>query len=136
MALQRLYLDEDLSNDLGPALRAVGCDAVHTRELGRDGQIDPKQLAFAATQRRTLVTANFGDFRMLYEAWLTWTALDGPGLPTHPGIVVVPNPNSLLVAPMTRVLDDFAQRTEPFDIEHRLVRWSAKNGWQDFSAVR
>ena len=63
-----IYLDEDLFIDLGLWLRAQHFDALHTREVGLDGQSDPKQLAFATRQGRVLPTANLRDSRMLHEA--------------------------------------------------------------------
>jgi Domain of unknown function (DUF5615) len=133
----RFYLDEDLSNDLAPALRALGFDVVHTRQLALTGQIDPRQLAFAVLERRTLVTANLDDFRMLHEAWLVWSAIEyGAAQGSHPGIIVVPNPNVMPASDMADLLDGYAREVAPEQMQNRFLRWRRGIGWEDLSAVR
>ncbi len=133
----RFYLDEDLSQALAIALGGLEYDAIHTRAIGHARQIDPKQLAFARRRGRVLITANYVDFRMLHEAWRVWAPLMNEIRRTpHPGILVVPNPNAMPVAAMAGVIDDFAQGTNPQDVQDRLIRWREGRGWEDVSAVR
>lgn len=58
----RLYLDEDVPVQIAPPLRHAGFDVLTTREAGRLRTEDPDQLAFAARERRVLVTFNRDDF--------------------------------------------------------------------------
>lgn len=61
----RFYLDEDVQVFLAEALRTRGIDAVHVYEAKCGGQSDGAQLAFAAADRRCLVTYNKRDFVVL-----------------------------------------------------------------------
>lgn len=79
----RFYLDEDLSPQIAVALRARGVDAVSAHEVRNQGLTDPQQLAFAARQRRCLVTGNARHFiRLAKEAVLNANP--------HAGIVLCP----------------------------------------------
>ena len=132
-----IYIDEDLSDDLPSALRALGYDAVHAREAGNERQINPRQLAFAARHGRLLVTANAQDFRMLHEAWVVWsTEWPAAGLAPHPGIALVPNPNAMRTPAIARILDELARGIGGADPRNRLYRWKATTGWEDQSALR
>jgi predicted nuclease of predicted toxin-antitoxin system len=61
----KFYLDEDLAPAIAVALRKQAVDAVSAHEVGRIGLGDAEQLAFAASQRRCLVSANARDFARL-----------------------------------------------------------------------
>jgi predicted nuclease of predicted toxin-antitoxin system len=67
----RLYTDEMIDVRLAPELRRRGYDAASCREAGRDNQriSDEAQLAYAAQQRRAILTFNFLDFLPLDAAW-------------------------------------------------------------------
>lgn len=65
----RFYLDEDVQVGLAEALRARGIDAVHVYEAGQGGGSDETQLAFAAEERRCLVTYNKRDCVILARMW-------------------------------------------------------------------
>ena len=69
----RFYIDEDLFLALAALLRGRGFDAIHTRDAGHQGFVDPRQMLFAILQRRVLLTSNYDDFRKLHEAWRVWT---------------------------------------------------------------
>jgi predicted nuclease of predicted toxin-antitoxin system len=58
----RFYLDENLSPEIGQALRRLGLDAISAHDVGMVGAPDPVQLAFAAGERRGLVTCDVLDF--------------------------------------------------------------------------
>lgn len=58
----RLYLDEDLPGSLAETLRLRGLDAESAQELGHRGWSDEEQLAYAASQHRTIVSRNTEDF--------------------------------------------------------------------------
>jgi len=57
-----LYVDEDITNELAPALRECGFDAISVFDAGRLGMDDAAQLAWAAENRSALMTCNTGDF--------------------------------------------------------------------------
>jgi predicted nuclease of predicted toxin-antitoxin system len=65
MATIALLLDEDVRPLLGEILRQRGHDVVHVIEVGRAGNTDANQLAYAASQRRAVLTHNIRDFRQL-----------------------------------------------------------------------
>jgi predicted nuclease of predicted toxin-antitoxin system len=60
-----LLLDEDVRPLLGEILRQRGYDVVHVIEVDRAGKTDAEQLAYAAGQRRAVLTHNIRDFRQL-----------------------------------------------------------------------
>jgi predicted nuclease of predicted toxin-antitoxin system len=65
MATIALLLDEDVRPLLGEILRQRGYDVVHVIEVGRAGKTDADQLAYSASQRRTVLSHNIRDFRQL-----------------------------------------------------------------------
>jgi len=71
----KFYLDEHIPKAVAEGLRRRGIDVLTMQEAGRVGDLDRKQLAFAAMKRRILVT--FDDDIL---------ALDAAGAP-HSGIV-------------------------------------------------
>ena len=79
----RFYLDEDLAPAIAVGLRKRGIDAVSAHEVGNIGLGDTEQLAFAAGQRRCLVSKNARDFSRLGHA-----AIDQEH--PHAGIVLCP----------------------------------------------
>ena len=64
-----LYLDEDVDVLLASLVRARGFEAVTTLEAGQRGKTDAEQLAFAASQQRTLITHNRVDFEQLAQEY-------------------------------------------------------------------
>lgn len=61
----RFYLDQDLSDAIAIAARALGIDVVSSHTCGKDGVSDDAQLAYAATEGRCIVTANRADLYAL-----------------------------------------------------------------------
>ena len=81
----RLYVDEDAGEHaVIIGLRARGIDILTTLEALRDGTSDADQLAFAATQERSIYTFNVGDFAKLHNEYLR------QGL-EHWGIIAIPD---------------------------------------------
>ena len=77
----RLYLDRHIVGRLATDLRGRGFDVLRTEETGNDTASDEEQLAYAATDRRAIVTFNIRDFAPLNQKWQT------SGRP-HAGIIV------------------------------------------------
>ena len=71
----KFYLDEHIPKGVLEGLRRRGVDVVTVQEAGRSGDLDEKQLSFAAGEDRVLVT--FDD---------DFLKLDATGVP-HTGIV-------------------------------------------------
>jgi predicted nuclease of predicted toxin-antitoxin system len=65
MATSRLLIDEDVRPLLAQTLRQRGFDAKHVDELKRSGLSDLEQLAFAAKQRRAILTHNVRHYVLL-----------------------------------------------------------------------
>jgi predicted nuclease of predicted toxin-antitoxin system len=58
----KFYLDEDLSPKIAGIPRKGGMDALSAHEAGMCEASDQRQLDFAATEKRCLVTRNRDDF--------------------------------------------------------------------------
>lgn len=126
----RFYLDENMAEGLGVALRNVGFDAVTTAEVGRKGATDPRQLLFATETARVLITHNNADFRMLHEAltlWAErWLALDRL---RHRGILIIeqgaPRRGGLSVPTMVAIV-----RSLPLaeSLDNRIFAWNDRLG--------
>jgi hypothetical protein len=65
-----VYLDEDVSVVVGDMLEARGFSVVTTRDAGRLGATDIKQLEYASRHGKTLVTHNRVDFEELHKRYL------------------------------------------------------------------
>ncbi len=89
----RFLLDEDLPPEAARAARGMGLDVESVHELARTGLSDEHQLAFAASERRTLVTRNRDDFIALTRAFYATGR-------AHAGILIVSRayPNHRLAA--------------------------------------
>lgn len=77
----RPYFDRHITTRLAVDLRGRGYDVLTTEEAGKDTASDEEQLAFAATEKRAILTFNIRDFAPLHDAW---QAADRP----HAGIIV------------------------------------------------
>lgn len=76
-----LYTDEDITNELAPALRERGFDAQSAAEAGLLNADDAVQLAYAAEHALTLITCNADHFLRLARQY----AESGR---SHSGIVI------------------------------------------------
>lgn len=65
-----LFFDEDVSAIVVQHLRQRGFDVLSVREAHRLHLNDSSQLAFAVSQKRTIVTHNRNDFEELHKQYL------------------------------------------------------------------
>lgn len=65
MTIPRLYLDEDVDPLLARILTDRNFDVLTTRDAGRLTTTDSEQLAFAAQERRAILTHNIAHFAAL-----------------------------------------------------------------------
>jgi len=77
----KLFIDEDVHNELGAALRKIGFDAITAYEALRKGCTDLEQLEYAISQQRAVMTFNV-------EEWVKMIAKYFELGLTHYGIVV------------------------------------------------
>jgi predicted nuclease of predicted toxin-antitoxin system len=77
----KILLDEDVWPGLAVALRKASYDAVSVNEIGRKGQSDAEQLAFASAENRAIVTHNIRDFSPMAQVYAECGAY-------HAGIIV------------------------------------------------
>jgi predicted nuclease of predicted toxin-antitoxin system len=111
----KLYLDEDISPKVSVILRKRGIDAVSAHETGMLGASDERQLSFAATKGRAMVTRNRDDF-------ITLTVQFFEALKQHKGLIIVPHtiPGSefsKLATLLVKFSKDYSQGLEPYTIE-------------------
>lgn len=99
----RLYLDENLSPQIGQALRRLGLDAISAHDVGMVGAPDQVQLAFATGERRCVVTC---DARHFAEHGRRGIREHRP----HAGIILCPASFGGEVGAVTRALARVAQR--------------------------
>ncbi|MBI3796273.1 MAG: DUF5615 family PIN-like protein [Deltaproteobacteria bacterium] len=76
-----MYLDECVPLPLAPVLAHHGHDVTTAAQLGLRSRNDPFHLKYATEQKRSLVTTNQSDFRLLHRFWITmqsWEILASP----------------------------------------------------------
>ncbi|MET0516312.1 MAG: DUF5615 family PIN-like protein [Nitrospiraceae bacterium] len=65
----KLYFDEHLPTTLALMLQERGHDCLTTQAAGNVGRSDEDQLAYAAGERRVILTFNRNDFLLLAKKW-------------------------------------------------------------------
>jgi|SRR5579859_1274375 len=76
-----LYIDEDITSELAPALRERGFEAQSAAEAGMLNADDETQLHYAVRHNMALVTCNAAHFITLAKSW-------ADAGQTHAGIIV------------------------------------------------
>ena len=66
-----LYVDEDVHKAFAKEIRRHGFDAISTDEENRREVSDEKQLEYATSLGRALLTHNRQDFAPMHERWLS-----------------------------------------------------------------
>ncbi len=86
-----LYTDEDVANLVATLLKSRGLDVLTTTEAKMSGYSDDKQLAYAASENRCILTHNRVDYERLHLNYLQAEQ-------HHSGIIVTPQNNAYEVA--------------------------------------
>lgn len=86
MAKPKIFIDEDVHDGLAAALRREGFDALNAREAEQRQVPDSKQLEFAVSQGRAILSFNLADYEALADRYF----LEGK---QHFGIIVSPRRN-------------------------------------------
>jgi predicted nuclease of predicted toxin-antitoxin system len=76
-----LYLDEDVTHNLALVLRERGYDVISAMDAGLLGYSDDKQLEYAISQGRAVLTYNGTDYVDLATEWFESGR-------AHPGIIL------------------------------------------------
>lgn len=66
----RLYLDEDVHEDIAIALRLRGYNVETTKEAGNKGLSDMEQLKYATVEDRVIISFNIADFYKLHSEFI------------------------------------------------------------------
>jgi len=69
MSAPKIYLNENLSWKIAKALREYGHDVVSSHEFGMNAEEDEEQFDFAFSEKRAVLTNNFGDFVRLFDEY-------------------------------------------------------------------
>ena len=77
----RLVLDHHIKARLADDLHERGYDVVTAQDMGMERASDEELLAFAALEKRSLLTFNIQDFASCHEQWIQTGR-------THAGIIV------------------------------------------------
>ena len=64
-----LYLDENVDSLLADMLNGMGYDVITTQSVRRRGSDDEGQVAFAAANRRAILTHDRRDYRRIASEW-------------------------------------------------------------------
>jgi hypothetical protein len=121
-------LDHNVPAQLRIMLRAAGHDVVDAREQGLERAPDPDVLLDAAQAGRLLVTHNQRHFTVLHRAWCLWPiALDVSPVPTHAGIMLLPQPPRATPADLARAIE--AALAGGATLTNQLWRWAPSRGW-------
>ncbi len=69
MAKPKIFIDEDVHDGLAGALRREGFDAISAREAGQRQVPDARQLEWAISQGRAIISFNLADYEALAEQY-------------------------------------------------------------------
>jgi len=123
--MAQLYLDECVPLPLAPVLAQHGHDVTTAMQLGLRSRNDPFHFKYATEQKRTLITTNQSDFRLLHRFWITMQAWE-----------VLPSFHYGVLATAIRQLDEqtFAQAVTDLIVQQGSVinafwMWEPVSGW-------
>lgn len=124
------YIDENMTLELGPALRQYGHSVTSTAEERRLGAPDPHQLLHAAARGWAIITHNRNDFRLLHTAWLLWTN-EWQIAPQHAGILIVEQVRRQPVSDLAQPIHDLVTNRDT-TLANALYDWKPATGWVRF----
>lgn len=107
----QVYIDEDVDVLVGTLLLARGFDATTAREQQMLGEPDQKQLAFAASIGRCILTHNRLDFEELHTNYVVNSQF-------HAGVLIAKRRNAYEIAERVAILLDTLTADE---IAHQLL---------------
>lgn len=105
-----LYLDEMIPAVLAVVLRQYGYDVLTAKEADMLAKSDEEQLAFAASNRKAIITFNIKDFVLLHQSWFS----EGK---KHFGIIVSPE---IRISKLIHLCLRLLGRTESKDLINQL----------------
>ena len=109
-----LYMDQDsLDAQVAAGIRRAGMDVLMSSDVGRERAPDSEQLAYAASLRRVIYTANRGDYARLHAEWM------GEGR-THWGIIIRSR-QQISVREQIRALVAIGRESKRDDWKNRIV---------------
>ena len=96
----KLYLDEDVHEDIAIALRLRGYDVKTTKEAGNKGLSDIEQIKYATSENRVIISFNVADFHKLHSEFIK------KGI-EHSGIILSKQlPIGTIIKALLRLLSD------------------------------
>ena len=96
----KLYLDEDVHEDIAIALRLRGYDVKTTKEAGNKGLSDIEQIKYATSENRVIISFNVADFHKLHFEFIK------KGI-EHSGIILSKQlPIGTIIKALLRLLSD------------------------------
>lgn len=124
--MARIYLDEDVSENVERALSVFGHAIRHARkEPEMLSATDSAQLLAAYRFASIFVTHNRSDFRVLHDAWRRWTItwkLDRH----HRGILIIPQRVSFDVT--ARAVHEIIAGGPT--LQDEMYEWTVTGGWR------
>lgn len=107
-----LYLDEDIDVLVAELVRARGFSVTTTLEAGQLGNTDAEQMAFAARERKAVVTHNRKHFESLARAYLA------DGRP-HSGVILATrHPSAEIARRLLRILNNVTADKLRFQVRY------------------
>lgn len=124
--MAKIYLDHNIPLLVARALNERGHDAVPARDFHHNRAPDYEILAEATRERRTLVTHNANDFRLLHGAWMLWS--NNWNVPAeHAGILIVQADLNLDVRAIANCLEEFFQQ---YSLPTNELHHYGTHGWK------
>ena len=118
--IEHLYLDEDMSQDMGDILRGMGYTVHTVDEVGARSEDDSTHLRISTERGWVLITQNRKDFRRLHWLWTTfynWGVLPQ----AHGGILTIYQQRPELTADWAESVHEFLQVRE--HIRGEMYMW-------------
>jgi hypothetical protein len=120
------FLDHNANQGIVAELTARNHSVVTAIGQRRDRASDPEILLSSVRERRTVITYNRGDFRMLHDAWLRWGMS-----PRHYGILIIPQGWT-----PTQAAEEISRMVASRPgLRNELWDWRPSTGWTQFDPL-